>query len=174
VATDPFRDKRKKKPQPAGIVEHNRKQHAEATRRNRQAGLAKAREIRKANLISQNLALPEEVRVMVEQRMADIPDDNPIKRLCLDLGHNPMEAIVKLAKTSKEMKVRMELNKYLVDKLVPNLRAVDMQQKVKMQVSVRIQSFKDASQEALKKTAPAAAYVDADYSEFDDDHPPGK
>jgi hypothetical protein len=169
MPTDPFA--RKKRDLPAALKERNAEAAKARAKRNRQAGAALAREKKRAQEVEKGVVLPvadTRIQAEIQQRLSEIPDENPVKQMCAKLGHNPLEFLVKMAKSARDAKTKVELNKYLSDKLVPNLRAVDMQQKLKMNVTVRIQSFRGS--ETTKAPEPARTpFVDADYEEFEGD-----
>lgn len=131
----------------------------------------KARERRELALKTGNVVglETEELQMAVEQHMAAVPDDNPVKLACRTEDYDPLTELISIAKNHKtDKKLRADLNKYLVDKLVPNLRSLDVQKKTKMSVTVKVQSFRDASQKELKQLAKIEEFKDADYAEFEE------
>lgn len=140
----------------------NKLAHDEKVLKKRQAHAAKMRE----NQLAVGELSGNQVKLALTQRMNNVPDDNPVKLLCQELGYDPLKEIVVLAKNRKtDKKMRADLNRYLVDKLIPNLKSISNETKIKATVSVQVQSFKDASKAALK---PLREIEDGEYEEFDE------
>jgi hypothetical protein len=80
--------------------------------------------------------------------------------------HNvdPLEELIIMTKSSKmNAKEKKEIYKFLVPFQTPTLKAIDMQQDIKMNVSVTTQSFADATMHDLKQAEPVD---ESDYDEF--------
>lgn len=88
-----------------------------------------------------------------------------MSRLMKKYQYNPVEKLFQVLTSGKlPIKEQMILNKFLVPYVTPTLKAIDVQQETKMNVSFTIQSFRGASQEDLKPAA--KLYGDDEYEEF--------
>lgn len=157
----PKRRRRAKRPAPAHIVKLNAERRAARLAREREERIALAKEAR----IARNEALPEGSLEAAALRMDLVPDANPVKAACLAGNHDPLATLVQMASSQNmERKLKIDLNKYLVDKLIPNLRALDIQKRSDINVNVTITSFIGVDPEEMRKRE--EKYVDADYEEF--------
>lgn len=163
----------KRKPD-AALLKRNAEAHAAKVKRVRQGTMAHALKVKNERLHKEKVALgselpvehEQEIRVAIEKRMASVPDDNPVKILAEQTGHNPLSELFRIAKQRKTpQKEKIEINKFLTTHLVPKMKAVDTQSRIKASVTVKVQSFKQASQKALKQVD---QFVDADYEEFEE------
>lgn len=160
--SDPLVDKRKVPGGTGSLKKHNEDRHQEAVLRNRREGAAKAR----AKKMEQAGNFPveqAEVHAILEQTLQDAPED--FKALCLKHGHNPMDWLFHKAKHIKDIDTKVEINKFLANKMFPNLKAVDVQKKMEMNVRVTVTSFKGARQDDLKNVTPVP---DEAYDEFEE------
>lgn len=82
--------------------------------------------------------------------------------------YNPLEEMVTSAKAGKlKPNEKLSVDKYLSDKLYPSLKAIDMQADMNMNVTVTIQSFKDATEAQIQQAHEVIELDDADYEEFE-------
>ncbi len=100
---------------------------------------------------------------------------NRVVEVCEELGHDPIRELVLRAKKNTGPGIRaseiISINKYLVDKLVPNVKSIDIQQNTKLSVSVTVKKFgagdtKTIDVEAMRKAATADMPSDEEYAEF--------
>ena len=100
---------------------------------------------------------------------------NRVVEVCEELGHDPIRELVLRAKKNTGPGIKaseiISINKYLVDKLVPNVKSIDIQQNTKLSVSVTVKKFgasdtKAIDIEAMRKAATAGMPSDEEYAGF--------
>lgn len=130
---------------------------------NKQADIAEKMKIltleeqvaKKEAAVAQNRTLAE-TRGMVEE-------------LCKKHEYSPLEELILTAKKKRlKPNEKISIDKYLASKMVPDLKAVDIQADMNMNVNVSIQSFADANIAMMKKVHETIDLTDEDYAEFED------
>lgn len=92
-----------------------------------------------------------------------------VERLCKEHDYNPLKELIVTAKKGKlKPSEKISIDKYLGNKMVPDVKAVDIQADMNMNVRVTIQSFAGATEAVMKEAHKVAIdLVDEDYEEFE-------
>ncbi len=143
------------------------KKHNEKLRKAALAREAKKRRERKMKeLKEEKQILALEGSLAESRRQRDHGDQ--VRRACEEVGLDPVLELVKRAKAPRTPPVeKVRLLKILVDKMVPDVKAIDIQQEMKMTVNVEVTAFGDVKQRTLK-AAEALEIADEAYEEFEE------
>lgn len=127
------------------------------------------REDRLKALSVQEQIAKKEANIAESKTIAEMRGE--VERLCKKHDYSPLEELVLAAKKGKlKPAERISINKYLGNKMVPDVKAVDIQADMNMNVRVTLQSFADASVAAMKEAHKVVDEVltDDDYAEFEE------
>ena len=116
-------------------------------------------EIEKQELRKQTLRRSRDGMALLDEALAET-------------GHNPLLALIEEAQDPDTKSAdRIRINTFLSERKVATLKAIDIQQETKMNVSVQVQSFADAYPEAMKRVSEIKqdpTLTDEMYEEFEE------
>jgi len=129
---------------------------------------AKREEKLKALSVQEQIA-KKEASIAESKTIAEMRGE--VERLCKKHDYSPLEELIISAKTGDiKPQEKISIDKYLGNKMVPDVKAVDIQADMNMNVRVVLQSFADATTEAMKQAHRVVDQVltDEDYAEFEE------
>jgi len=98
-------------------------------------------------------------------------NNSEVARLCREHKHDPIKQLILTAKKKDtEPALKLAINKYLTNKLTPDLKSLDLNVEKNLNVRVTVVSFKDANKPLLEKMDRAIIETNKslDYSEFEE------